>query len=290
MVDIQNVFKSSLKEAILFKRYQAFSLGISIFLGIVLSPVYVLVAVISLIYQINIYLFKLFKEIASYIKETMYQENLPLALLIIIYIIVYPVKFIFDLLVITEMILLPVIHFIFVSILYIASLGGIKYMPYLYEASGNVWKMMPLKKIHIAYQISATVIAVVLLIVLISIPTMVKNAKVKQEKAVVASEMIAVYLYYRGVEEPFEVKEVIYFENELMSSYFIAQIRYNGLERFLFFYEDNYSFEPITFLRYSNYKTMIYTSKKYKLKAAVIDKEVKTIYEEFKNHEGNEEP
>ncbi len=289
-VDVQKILNSSLKEAILFKRYGAFSLGISIFLGIVLSPLYVLVAVLSLIYQVNIYLFKLFKEIAKYIKESIYQEDIHLSLLIIIYIIVYPVKFLFDLLVITEIIALAIIHFIFVSILYVASLGGIKYMPYLYEADANVWKMMPLKKIHLGYQILASAIAVTILIVLISVPAMVKTAKLKEEKAVVASEMITVFLYYRGVEEPYEVKEVIYFENELMSNYFIAQIRYNGIERFLFFYEGNYSFEPITFVRYSNYKTMIYNSKKYKLKASIINSEVKRLMEEIHAQQEIENP
>lgn len=280
MVDTQKILKSTLKEAFTFKRYQAFSIWARIFLNIVLSPLYLLGIIITLIYQVNIYFYKLFYQIARYIKDTIEENNVHLSLMIIIYIITYPIKFLFDILVIGEMIILTIVHFIFVSVLYLASFGGIKYMPLIFEATTDVWKMIPLNKVKWFYEAIIAVLIVALLIFLMSIPRIVEVSKLKKEKTVDAAEIINLYLNYRGVEGPYQVKEVFYFENEVISNYFIVQIRHTGMERFFLFYEDHFSLEILNYVKYENHKKIIYKSKKYKLNAKIINESVKKLYGE----------
>lgn len=253
MQNIQAIFKNNFLEMFKFKRYKIFSVWFRIIIFILMSPFILLATLLGVFFQIQIFGFKIAQVIPRYIKETIDENEVSAAAQFVVYIVAYPIKFFFDFLIAFQMVFLAVFYFFFVSMVYLASFGGVKYQPYLMEADGLVEKEVPTYKFPKIAEIIISgvmvLITVTLFIVYIVSITIVPNNRRMNMIAPKVSE----YLIDKGYDKSYEIKESIYYTDRFQRDFGIAHIKHNGIDYYIQVYE-HLPTETITLFEYQNFK------------------------------------
>ena len=133
-------FNSYLK----FTHYQIFSLPLRIFLIVLFTPVHLLFLTLAIFYQILYFFIVMIRVPADYIKETI-DENSTYhpAVHVVVFLIAYPTKFLFDLSTAFSLVGLAWVFFLMQLFTYIGSWGNIRFQPYLMNTTQPIAKPKP---------------------------------------------------------------------------------------------------------------------------------------------------
>jgi hypothetical protein len=129
------MFLEIIKSYIAFFRYKNLWLGLSILMAIVLLPIHLLFLVLVIIYFIVYFLITIARVPTDFIKVTIEdnKEYHP-AVQVVVFLIAYPSKFLFDFITSIQLVSLAWIFFLLEVVGYIGSLGYFKFQPFLMHA------------------------------------------------------------------------------------------------------------------------------------------------------------
>ena len=134
-MDIFNVFSSLVKESVSFKAYKALHPVLGILCFLALLPFIVLYAGMLLVYTVMATVYKLIHSIFDYLYAFVHGEgkSVKQAAQAIIYLVAFPL--LFALKVVYSVMIYPMVffHFLTSHVGYVATLGGIKYSPFMLE-------------------------------------------------------------------------------------------------------------------------------------------------------------
>lgn len=264
MKNIQTVFKNNFLEMFKFKRYNIFSWWFRIIVTIIMLPVILVAALLGVFYQLGIFGLKIGQIVPKYIKETIDENEVTGAALFVVYFVAYPMKFFFDFFIALQMIFLALLHFWFVSFVYLASFGGIKYQPYLMEADGIVEKETPTYKLSWIVEVIISGIIVVVTALFVFVPMIQNSIAAKNERIEIVSQKVSTYLVAEGYEDSYEIKEAFYFSDSSKSHFAIVQIRHQGSDYFIQVFEYSAT-KTLTLSEYNGLKSSKSHDKRYKV-------------------------
>lgn len=184
MKNIQSILKNNIIEGFQFKKYSIFSLWFQIIVFTLMSPIIFITVIIAIQYQILVFIYKLFEVPSKYIKDTINENKVSSAPLFVVYLISYPVKFYFDILIAIFLIILSFVHLFFVSFLYVSALGGIKFQPYLYESDGKVEKNSPSYKLSQYKQKVFSLVLVTVIIIGSILPLLINGIQTWNDRTI----------------------------------------------------------------------------------------------------------
>jgi len=241
MREFEKVMITTLKEMFKFKHFKVFSFPLRILVFIIMSPLIAASLVIALVYEVMYFFIALSQIPSEYIKRTIEENKVHPAPMVIVYIVAYPTKFIFDLAVSVQFISLSVIYFLFQITAYLACWGGFKYQPFLMKADLNIEKPEVTnilnKKAQIVLSLligSLTIIGVMLMII---IPIVSNN----NMRLAYTSEGVNAYILDNGLSDEARVSTSYYLENEYGWDYAIVFLE-DGENDYYFYVQSNGSY------------------------------------------------
>lgn len=187
--DVFEIFRSLVKESVSFKSYKAMHPVLATLSFIVLSPFIVLYAAMLIVYLVMATIYKLIHSAFDYLYAFVHGEGVavkPIAQAII-YLIGFPLLFAFK--VIYSVLIYPIVffHFFTSHVGYIATFGGIRYSPFMFEIADRDRKFPK-------HCLAAVIVFVALGLILFALATSFKFVAYEQYKAYMEDTILTALL------------------------------------------------------------------------------------------------
>lgn len=208
-----------------FTHYQIFSLPLRIFLIVLFTPVHLLFLTLAIFYQILYFLIVMIRVPADFIKETI-DENSTYspAAHVVVFLIAYPTKFLFDLSTAFSLVGLAWVFFLMQLFTYIGSLGNIRFQPYLLSTTQPIAKQKPDFQCTKKQEIIVFIVLLSLVVVIGAI-ILTRNIIKNNEMYDDASSVIINVLEEENMTNGYIIEGAKYDKD---GDYFVFKIRYAG--------------------------------------------------------------
>lgn len=135
--DFVDVIRNTVKEFFAFKQYKRIPVGLAVCAGILLSPF--LLAVIFMIpsFYILLFMYKLLSSPVDYLLNCIRTESDSLPIQVVLYLVGYPLIFTIKFALAMFGMVFFTMYFFFMLFAYIYGWGGIKFQPFLFDASAD---------------------------------------------------------------------------------------------------------------------------------------------------------
>lgn len=241
MIKYQTLFSELFLDFFKFKRYSYFPVIIRSIVYVFMFPTYVIFAFFSIVYQVVYFFIVMFRVPADFIKQTIEEnDKYHPAVLVVVFLISYPLKFVYDISSSTLLLFLAWIFFFLQIIGFIGSLGNTNFQPYLMRFNNPVSKPKTNKKMSkkIEYAIYIIVSSLLLIdFIIIVVQNVIKENRLYDDVAYVATNIII----EEDMTNGYIINSVVSGENDT----FVFKITYAGeINYYVYMLGEYYESDP----------------------------------------------